>query len=372
MDAFAEQILDRCARGAVRAAGWVEPNPMVGCAITAADGRVLGIGHHRRIGQAHAEIEALSVCRARGESAEGATAWVTLEPCGHHGRTPPCADALIEAGIARVVYARRDPKSGGAERLREAGVVVEEFRGSESARRLSDPFVMRVVEGRPWVTVKWAQTIDGKIAARGGDSKWISNARSRRFVHRVRGRVDVVLTGIGTVLADDPVLTARGVRVRRRARRVVIDPEIETPAESKLARSAGEGFVGLVVDPAALEGKGRERAARLHEMGVSIQPAPMGDGLIDLRAVLGALAGQLDATNVLVEAGAGLVGSLHDQGLIDELMVFTAPMLAGDASALGPVRGRELGAIAEAARMRLCSVNRIGEDVLTRYRREME
>ncbi len=369
MDPFEKDILDRCAWVAVCARGYVEPNPLVGCAITAPDGRVLGMGHHEKLGGAHAEINALRACRANGESVSGATAWVTLEPCRRHGRTPPCTDALIEAGIARVVYSRRDPSGGGQGVLREAGIEVRMSEASRAAIALSDPFVMRAARGRAWVTVKWAQSIDGKVATRSGDSQWISNACSRRVVHRMRGRADVILTGVGTVLADDPLLTARDVRVRRNAKRVVVDPGLETAVGSALAASASDGSVVLVVDPASLEGSGRGRADALERLGVQIRCASMVDGRIDLRAMMCSLSEWFDATNVLVEAGAGLIGALHGQDLIDELVVFTAPFVLGDTEAMDPVRGTGVLKIAHPERMELWNVKRIGDDVLTRYRR---
>jgi diaminohydroxyphosphoribosylaminopyrimidine deaminase/5-amino-6-(5-phosphoribosylamino)uracil reductase len=369
MDRIAKDILDRCARAALRGRGHVEPGVMVGCAITSPDGRLLGMGHYERFGGPHAEVHALRVCSERGEDVRGATVWVTLEPCGHVGRTPPCATALIEAGITKVVYARGDRMNGGGWMLREAGIEVVQTGVSELAIALSEPFVMRAVNGRPWVTVKWAQSIDGKVATRGGDSQWISNARSRKMVHRMRGRMDVILTGIGTVLADDPLLTARGVRVRRLARRVVIDPDIRTPPESAIVESALEGYVGLVVDPDVLDGSGRERAAVLQSRGVELQAASMREGRVDLRVVLSRLEDRIDATNVMVEAGAGLVGALYEQDLIDEFVVFTAPFALGDAGGMDPVRGPEVSMIAHPARMTLTSVRRIGDDVMTGYRR---
>lgn len=362
---------------------------MVGCVLVRPThspsdaARIIGIGHHRRFGGLHAERDALASCVRMGEpgAARGATAYVTLEPCNGHGKQPPCVEALIQAGVTRVVYAERDPstnKGGGEETLRRSGIVVERFRGSAAASRVSAPWRKRHATGSPWVIVKWAQTIDGKLATRTGDSKWISNEVSRRWVHLLRARVDVVLTGVGTVMADDPLLTARGVPIRRVAKRVVLDSRLRTPVRSKLVQSArgenGAGDVWVVT----LRGAGGGEEALL-AAGVQIRvvepdrfsgsptdPRPLGGGVrrIPLRETLAWIgaetaAGGLGAQTVLVEAGPRLVGQLLAENLADEIVGFTGGMVLGDPLAPGIVgstgphdEGRLVSTIDEARRDR--------------------
>lgn len=363
-------MLVRAARAALRGFGHVEPNPMVGCIIGREDGTLLGIGHHRRFGGPHAEVEALEDCRVRGHDPRGATAWVTLEPCCHFGKQPPCTDALIRAGIARVVAARHDPNpvsAGGAAKLAAAGIRFEIAPHCAPALAVSDPFIRRTTTGMPWVIAKWAQTIDGKVAAANGDSKWISCPASRRRVHALRGRVDAILTGIGTVLADDPLLTARGVRPRRIARRVVIDPDLRVPESSALARSIHSAPVTVITGP--LAGPQREKASRLRAIGAEIIESPRAAGGIAVSPVLKDLAAKHGVGTVLVEAGPGLLGRLFAEDLVDEAMVFIAPGMLGDFSAPGAARIGANRSLEAATRMRLGCVRRSGDDVLVCWRR---
>jgi diaminohydroxyphosphoribosylaminopyrimidine deaminase/5-amino-6-(5-phosphoribosylamino)uracil reductase len=370
-------MLDLAARAARRAQGMAEPNPLVGCVLADANGRVLAVGHHTRFGGPHAEIEAIRAARARGVDPRGATAFVTLEPCNHQGKTPPCAAALIEAGITEVVIARPDPNPiamGGADALRAAGVAVRFTDASPNAVRLTDPFVRRVETGLPWVIAKWAQSIDGRIATRTGDSKWISNERSRALVHRWRSRVDAVLTGIGTVLADDPRLDARiGLSPRRTALRAVVDAALRTPTTSNLARTANELPVVIFC---AEDHADSQRARGLHSAGVEVVPVPRQAGAagsgaaqpLDLTHALRWLAVERGASNVLVEAGPGLVGSLARQGLIDECRVFVAPFLMGDPAALPAADVGALTRIADARRFTAERPRRVGDDALLVFR----
>jgi diaminohydroxyphosphoribosylaminopyrimidine deaminase/5-amino-6-(5-phosphoribosylamino)uracil reductase len=368
------RYLDLGARLAIRAFGHVEPNPLVG-AVIVREGRIIGLGHHRRFGGAHAEAEAIGDAVAHGRSLRGATMYVTLEPCASSGRQPPCTDAIIQAGIARVVYARSDPhptKGGGATVLRNAGIECFESSASAFARGLSEPFIKRVTKAMPWVIAKWAQTIDGRVATRTGESRWISSEAARRRVHRLRARVDAILTGIGTVVADDPSLTPRDVPVIRRATRVVADTDLDISPDCTLVRTACE-VPTMVACDAELAGSRimAGRRAVLERAGVSILPVPQaanGRG-IDLRAMLESLWRLHQMSTVLVEAGPGLLGSLLEQDLIDEAVVYIAPMLLGDELARSVAVGRIAESLSQARRLRLWRVKRVSEDVELVYRR---
>src|SRR5262245_57065762 len=247
---------------AERGRGYVEPNPLVG-AVVVRDGRLVGEGWHRRYGEAHAEVNAL---HEAGEAARGATLYVTLEPCCHHGKTPPCTDAVLRFGVRRVVAAMTDPfprvAGGGVERLRTAGLEVETGLLEADARRLNAPYLKLLATGRPYVHAKWAMTLDGKLATRTGDSKWISSDASRRRVHELRGRMDAILVGIGTALADDPLLTARPPGPRT-ARRIVLDSRLRLPPTSRLVQTAREVLTTVVAAASADEGA----AGRLPQAG---------------------------------------------------------------------------------------------------------
>lgn len=367
-------MLDMAASVARRAEGRVEPNPLVGCVITSPDDPelVIACGHHREFGGPHAEVDALRNAAQENEPVEGATVYVTLEPCAHHGKTPPCVEALIRARVGEVVIARRDPHPaarGGAEALRRAGVRVRFSDASTAATRLSDPFCTRVEKGRPWVIAKWAQTLDGRVATRAGDSKWISGERSRALVHRWRGRVDAVLTGIGTVLADDPLLTARGAhRPRRVATRVVIDPSLRTPPGSNLAQTARDAPVMLLCSE---EASASSRASALRGAGVEVR-AVGADGRdparLDLAGALRWLAQDRACTNVLVESGPGLLSSLLRDGLVDEARVFVCPVLLGDREAPGAYDLGAVEALRDARRVDAVRMTRVGDDALLRFR----
>lgn len=368
MSARDRAMLDLAARTARRAEGLVEPNPLVGCVIADKDGAILGMGHHRRYGHAHAEVEALDAARCSGRSVRGATVYVTLEPCAHTGKTPPCADALVEAGVAEVVVARADPHPqarGGAETLRRAGVAVRFTDASERATRLSDPFCLRVETGRPWVIAKWAQTLDGRIATRSGDSKWISGERSRALVHRWRGRVDAVLTGVGTVVADDPMLTARSSwPARRAAIRVVVDPSLRTPSDAAILRTARETPTVFFCDQ---ESGGSARVDEFRERGaevVTLGPDPDDAARLDLAAALRWLSRERNASNVLLEAGPGLLSSMLRADLVDEARVFVAPVLLGDRAAIPAFDLRPLERLADARRVSTRGVRRVGDDAM--------
>lgn len=337
--------------------GFVEPNPMVGCVI-ARGAEIIGEGYHRRFGEAHAEVEAL---RLAGERAAGATLYVTLEPCCHHGKTPPCTDSILAAKISRVVAAQRDPypivSGRGLAELESAGVQVESGLLAHEAQRLNAPYLKLVGVRRPWVIAKWAMTLDGKIATSTGSSQWISNEQSRAMAHRLRGRVDAVIVGAGTARRDDPLLTARppGPRV---ATRIVVDSRASLWSHSQLVRTAADAPVLVAAGPDA----DPEDCRRLRLAGCEVWVGERRDPNDRLEELFDAL-GRQRLTNVLVEGGGQLLGSMFDRRLIDEVHAVIAPKLVGGASSPGPVGGRGVDQISEALALDACAVETIGADV---------
>ncbi|HEY6482548.1 MAG TPA: bifunctional diaminohydroxyphosphoribosylaminopyrimidine deaminase/5-amino-6-(5-phosphoribosylamino)uracil reductase RibD [Steroidobacteraceae bacterium] len=304
------------------------PNPRVGCVI-AQIGRIVAEGWHERAGEAHAEVAAL---RSAGESVAGSTAYVTLEPCSHHGRTPPCVDSLIQARVARVVFAVQDPDprvSGeGAAALRQAGIAVDSGLLEAEATALNAGYLQRMRLGRPWVRLKLAMSLDGRTALANGASRWITSDASREDVHRWRARSSAVMTGVGTVLADDPQLNVRRPGgTGRQPLRVVLDSRLRTPPQARVLE--GEGEV-LILTATTLA----ESAEPLMARGASVEIVPGDAGWLDLAAVLSRL-GELEVNELLVEAGPTLAGKLLVMSLVDELLLYVAPKL------LGP-QGREL------------------------------
>jgi diaminohydroxyphosphoribosylaminopyrimidine deaminase/5-amino-6-(5-phosphoribosylamino)uracil reductase len=370
----AKRYLDLAARAALRGVGRVEPNPPVGCVLVR-DGAVIAIGHHRRFGGLHAEREAIAAAASRGETVRGSTAYVTLEPCNAHGKQPPCVQALIEAGIAEVVYARADPnplKAGGHAALEAAGVRCTLSGASPLATSLAAPFVHRMMARRPWVIAKWAQTIDGRVATRTGESKWISNEWSRARVQRLRGRVDAILTGIGTVVTDDPMLNARTMGPSRRvAARVVADTDLDIPLDCRLVKTARE-YPTLVACDAHLLASDIVKTKREALLAAGVEFVPVntnghGHGL-RLPELMNALM-QRCCWTVMVESGPGLLGSLLELDLVDEAVVYVAPLVLADDNAKPPAGGRVVQGLAGGTRMDLCRVKRIVDDVELVYRR---
>jgi diaminohydroxyphosphoribosylaminopyrimidine deaminase/5-amino-6-(5-phosphoribosylamino)uracil reductase len=341
---------------AERGRGSVEPNPMVG-AVVVREGRLVGVGHHEQFGGSHAEVFALD--RA-GPLTQGATLYVTLEPCCHHGKTPPCTEAILRSGISRVVAAMADPfprvAGGGLARLREAGIEVVVGLMAEEARRLNGPYLKRLVTGLPYVTAKWAMTLDGKTATRSGDSRWISGARSRSLVHETRGRMDAILAGIGTVLADNPSLDARPPG-RRRAARVILDSAARLPVESQLATTARRIPVWLAVNDRA----STDRLEVLEKIGCEILRFP-GQDTVPLMPLLEEL-GRRGVTNLLVEGGGTVVGAFLDSGQVDEVDVFVAPVVEGGSHGFAPARGSGHASMAEALRLSTSEISMIDGDV---------
>ena len=342
---------------AERGKGAVEPNPMVG-AVLVRDNFCLATGHHEEFGGPHAEILALN--RA-GQTAQGATLYVTLEPCCHHGKTPPCVDALIAAKIGRVVIAVKDPfpkvDGGGIARLREAGIPVEIGLEREASSRLNAPYLKRLTTGKPFVLAKWAMTLDGKIATASGSSSWISSPRSRVMVHELRGRMDAIVVGIGTVLHDNPQLTARpaGQRVPLR---VVLDSEARLPIDSLLVRTIHEAPILVVVSARAIP----SRVEALKDAGCELIEISEGSGGLSVDELLEIL-GRRGATNVLVEGGSKVLGTFLEARQIDEVDVFIAPKIEGGRYSSSPISGPGAATMADALRLVRPEITIIDGDV---------
>lgn len=393
-----------------KAHGHAEPNPMVG-AVIVRDNVVLGKGYHQRFGQPHAEVNAIADAKKHGRNIVGAQMYVTLEPCSHWGKTPPCAEAVIQAKLGSVFCAMQDPfpqvAGKGMEHIRSKGIQVNVGLLEDEARELNGPWFKRLAHGLPWVTLKWAQSIDGKIAASSGDSQWISGPGSRKIVHQMRGRCDAVMVGIGTALADDPQLTARDVKPRRLAQRVVIDPHLKLPEICKLLtpdkhgrvqrvilavhqqtldqqadkvcklEAMGVELVGLnTAEPNAPSAHGSKASAANANMRLKTTPtltSPLTSPLtlkltLDLRPLFKHLADAHDITNVLVEGGGRLHGSLLQQQLVDQLMVFVSPKIIGDNQAPSGVAGLTCPQMTQALPLKLHKTKQVGQDMLLDYR----
>ena len=358
--------LGRTLELARRGSGGTSPNPLVG-AVVVKDGRPIGEGFHSGPGEPHAEPAALAACT---EDPAGSTLYVSLEPCAHHGRTPPCTQAIFAAGVGRVVIASDDPSaraSGrGPELLRRNGVEVEWADGevARAARLLNQPFRKHALTGRPLVAFKSALTLDGRVATRTGDSRWISSEESRARVHHWRGDADAVAVGIGTALADDPLLTARvegGEKPARPARRVVFDSRGRLPVRSRLVRSAADAPVILICSPAA----SRQARDALAAAGVEVLVAEGGDEAVRVGAGLDAL-GDRGVQSLLLEGGPRLAGAFLDAGEIDEMRAFVAPMIAGGGR--GVLEAGGVASIADAHRAATVEVERIGDDTVIQAR----
>jgi diaminohydroxyphosphoribosylaminopyrimidine deaminase/5-amino-6-(5-phosphoribosylamino)uracil reductase len=338
-------VMQRAIDIACQGIGSVEPNPPVGAVIVDDDWKLLGEGYHQQFGGPHAEIHALEQA---GDAARGATMFVTLEPCCHEGKTPACSQAIIQAGLKKVVVAVGDPaehvSGGGIDDLRSAGIEVEVGLLAESASLLAAPFFKLMTTKRPYVHAKWAMTLDGKIASRSRHSQWISNEESRRKVHEMRGRMDAIIVGAMTARLDDPLLTARppGPRV---ATRIVIDADLSISTKSQLMETAREYPLLIATTQEAVDEHGKLYAA----MGAELLPLTKEDdrfGYLDLDLLLQEL-GKREMTNVLVEGGGSLLGGFFDRQLIDHLHVFLAPKLLGGSRAVSPIGGEGLDQVPE-------------------------
>jgi diaminohydroxyphosphoribosylaminopyrimidine deaminase/5-amino-6-(5-phosphoribosylamino)uracil reductase len=341
--------------------GAVEPNPMVG-AVVVRDGAVVGRGYHARFGGPHAERVALDEA---GEAARGATLYATLEPCCHHGKTPPCTDAILSAGIVRVVAAIRDPfprvNGGGLNILKAAGIDVELGTEADAALTLNAPYFKRILTEMPYITAKWAMTLDGKTAVAGGDSRWISSARSRGLVHELRGRMDGIVVGIQTALNDDPQLTARPPGPRTPAR-IILDSKARLPLSSRLIASLQEAPLIVVVT----EDAPQSRRLALQQAGCEVL-AIEGPGRVPVVPLLKSL-GHRDMTNVLVEGGGRVLGAFLDAGQVDELDVYVAPVIEGGEHLQTPARGKGVRCMADAARLRDVRYEEVDGDLRIRGR----
>ncbi|MBU6421940.1 MAG: bifunctional diaminohydroxyphosphoribosylaminopyrimidine deaminase/5-amino-6-(5-phosphoribosylamino)uracil reductase RibD [Gammaproteobacteria bacterium] len=331
-----------------------DPNPRVGCVIVK-DGKAVGRSFHHKAGEAHAEVLAL---HEAGEQARDATVYTTLEPCAHFGRTGPCADALIAVGVARVIASMQDPNplvaGKGFAKLRAAGIETASGLLEEQTRALNPGFISRMMHGRPWVRSKLAVSLDGRTALAGGESKWISCEAAREDAQRWRARSSAILTGIGTVLKDDPALTVRLTGDWRQPRRIVVDSGLRTPPAARILKQPGETHIAMVGADAAHQ-------ARLTKAGATLLLIPAKDGHVDLAALLQRLA-EMECNEVLVEAGPGLNGGLLAAGLVDEFIIYMAPCLLGD-TARGMFSLPALKSMQERIELQMTDIRTVGNDL---------
>ena len=346
---FMEQALELAGRGL----NTTTPNPRVGCVVVR-DGTVIGTGWHEKAGMPHAEVLAL---KAAGARSRGATLYVNLEPCSHHGRTPPCADAIIDAGVERVVAAMQDPNplvaGAGFAGLRAAGIAVEHGLMEDEARELNIGFVARMTRGRPWMRVKIAASLDGRTALANGRSQWITGEVARQDGHRWRARACAILTGFGTVRDDDPQLNVRGVDTPRQPLKIVVDSKFETPPSARLLKDGKTLVAGAVND--------EKRIAALKAAGADAVIIPNDSGKVELFKLMEELA-RRELNEIHVEAGTKLNGSLLQAGVVDELLVYLAPSLIGD-SGRGMFHLPVLTELSRSTALKIREVERVGEDL---------
>jgi len=346
---FMGQALELAGRGLYT----TTPNPRVGCVVVG-DGAVVGTGWHEKAGMPHAEVLAL---KAAGARSRGATLYVNLEPCSHHGRTPPCVNAIIEAGVERVVAAMQDPNprvaGAGFARLRAAGIGVEQGLMEDEARELNIGFIARMTRGRPWVRMKIAASIDGRTALAGGKSQWITGEPARQDGHRWRARACAVLTGFGTVRDDDPQLNVRGVDTPRQPLKIVVDSKFETSPSARLLQEGKTLVAGAVNDA--------KRIASLKRAGAEVVIIPNDGGKVELFKLMEELA-RRELNEIHVEAGAKLNGSLLQAGVVDELLVYLAPRVIGD-SGRGMFHLPDLTELLRSTALKIREVERVGEDL---------
>jgi len=346
---FMEQALELAGRGL----NTTTPNPRVGCVVVR-DGTVVGTGWHEKAGMPHAEVLAL---KAAGARSPGATLYVNLEPCSHHGRTPPCVDAIVEAGVKRVVAAIQDPNpkvaGAGFAKLRAAGIAVEQGSMEEQARELNIGFFARMTRGRPWMRMKIAASLDGRTALANGKSQWITGEAARQDGHRWRARACAVLTGFGTVRDDDPQLNVRGVDTPRQPLKIVVDSKFETSPSARLLKEGKTLVVGAVNDA--------KRIASLKNAGAEVVIIPNDGGKVELFKLMEELA-RRELNEIHVEAGTKLNGSLLQAGVVDELLVYLAPSVIGD-SGRGMFHLPEITELSQASALKIREAERIGKDL---------
>lgn len=352
-----EHWMKRVLRLAEKGRGRTSPNPMV-AAVLVKDGRSVGEGYHVRAGEAHAEVVALGKA---GKEAAGGTLYVNLEPCTHYGRTPPCAPVVISSGVKRVVIGMEDPNplvgGKGVAGLRQAGLEVEVGLLEKDCRRLNEAFCKHVTTGEPFVTLKVAATLDGRIATRDGESKWISEETSRRLVYRLRDQVDGVVVGVGTILKDDPELTAR-VRSGRDPYRIVLDSRLRIPEEAKVLQSSPSR---TIIATTAMAPK--EKVERVEQRGVQVLVVDPLRGKVDLRRCLSRL-GQMGIMSLMVEGGSQVNGAFLDGGFVDKLLLFLSPRLLGDPQGLGIFAGEGVADLKDAIPLEEVRVRKSGKDIL--------
>lgn len=353
-----EQYMRLALALAEKGRGAVAPNPMVG-AVIVKDGRIIGEGCHERYGQAHAEVNAFASVT---EDVEGATIYVTLEPCSHYGKTPPCADLIIQKKVGRVVVGALDPNplvSGrGIQRIQAAGIEVESGVLADESRQLNEVFMKFITEKQPFVVLKVAMSLDGKIATRTGESKWISGEVSREQVHRERGYLTGIMVGINTVLKDNPHLTAR-LPGSKNPTRIVVDSQLRIPMDAKVLQQQSEAPTILLTTKRA----DQEKAARLAEKGVTVLTLPERDGRVDLQEAMKEL-GQRNIDSILLEGGATLNYSALEAGIVDKVQVYIAPKIIGGANSPTPVGGKGIERLSEAFPVERIASRMIGEDLL--------
>lgn len=356
-----EFYMRRAIELAKKARGFTNPNPLVG-AVIVKDGRIIGEGCHERYGELHAERNAIA---ALTESAEGATIYVTLEPCCHYGKTPPCTEAIIEHKIGRVVIGSRDPNpkvaGKGAKILREAGIVVEEDFLRDECDALNPVFFHYITTKTPYVVMKYAMTADGKIATKTGASKWITGEEARNRVHTMRHEYMSILVGIGTVLADDPMLNVR-IEGLKSPIRVVCDSKLRIPLESQIVRTAGE-YRTIV---AYVDGENEKKAA-LADAKVELLKIPSDSDTVDLKVLMQKL-GEMGIDSVFIEGGGTLNENALRSGIVQEVKAFIAPKILGGAGVKTPVEGIGVAEVNEAVLMELTNISKIGEDILAEYK----
>jgi diaminohydroxyphosphoribosylaminopyrimidine deaminase / 5-amino-6-(5-phosphoribosylamino)uracil reductase len=345
---------------AAKGSGFTSPNPMVG-AVVVKTGHIVGQGYHHRYGEAHAEVEAL---RQAGPQAQGATLYVTLEPCNHHGKTPPCTEAVLAAGIYRVVIANFDPNprvtGGGAAFLRDKGLIVDCGLLADAGIKLNEAFFKAATTGLPFVIAKAAASLDGKIATRTSDSHWITGEKARTWVHRLRHQTDAILVGVGTIVADDPQLTTRFANGKGKdSVRIILDSTLRLPLTSKILTQKSTAPTWIACTDAAPA----EKIAAVQSLGAEVIITPSRNNRVDLTALLATL-GERRINSILVEGGAEVHGAFFAAGLVDKFHLFLAPKFIGGRQAPGILGGQGIARLQEAPQAAELSIHRLGPDIL--------